>query len=102
MTTVRQRREAIEKAPFTFDNPPPPEELDVFIVTNRLTRAKVDEDSGATVAETKTEANIQEREADIKQILRLQGVGDDRVKATRIFELNVDDDGVPTIGAERS
>ncbi len=101
MATVRNRREIMEGAPFTFKHPPPAKELDVYLITSTRTTSKINKETGAPVADTITEAHVEDDENTVTNMLAMKKTGDDRLKNTRAWRFKVAPNGRPTIGSER-
>lgn len=101
MATVRDRREIIERAPFTFKFPPPAKELNVYLITQTRTTTRIEPETGSPVADTVTEAHVEEDENTVKNMLEMKKAGDDRLQNTKAFRLEINPAGRPTIGTER-
>lgn len=69
----------------------------MFICVETTTKATRDEDSDELVPTYRQEAHVEEN---VEQQLELMALGDDRVAHLRIFELEIADDGTPSIGSE--
>lgn len=69
-----------------------------------VTRIKVitdlDDDGELVTEKTVDEAHVEDSTDDAELIVRRIKAGDHRVTGVRVFELNVDEDGMPSIGTE--
>ena len=96
MNVIQKRRKALERPAPTKHHL---EEVPVHLVT--IVRKRVDIDGDGEVTETATaEANIQADADAVLRLLQQRDMGDDRVQGARVFELEVDADGQPSIVAE--
>ena len=69
------------------------------LVTNRRISANIDPDTKEANATVTAEANVVV-DAEADTIVQLRNAGADSVRNARVFALEVDDDGVPTLGNE--
>jgi len=73
----------------------------VYLVTTVKTRTHIDKETGEPVADLTYEATVQDNEAEVDRMLELKKAGDDRLANTKIFRLQINPKGRPTIGSER-
>lgn len=74
----------------------------MYLVTNRKVNVEINPQTRKSKTVTKTEAHVEYAEGAVEDILKRRAGGDDRVHKTRVFELEVSDDGEPSIGDEVS
>lgn len=101
MTTVRQRRETSERARLSITKPNPAKERTVYLVTTVKTKTHIDADTGEPVAEHRYDATVQDNEAEVDRMLELKAAGDERLANTKVFRMQINPKGRPTIGSER-
>ena len=102
MTTVRQRRERMERGQLTMKHPHHRQRRHriVFLITNTITRTTIDPETGDPIAEISHEAHVENDEATGKHVLAMKKAGDDRFANHRVFRMQIDDRGKATVTTE--
>lgn len=72
----------------------------MFLVTHTRTTVELHPETREALPTQKLEANIETTGRFINDMMKKRDAGDDRLRNTRIFRLQIDPEGAPTIGPE--
>ncbi len=73
----------------------------MFLVTKTTTTTRLDPETGEPIAETRNQAHIETDEETVTRLLAAKKAGDERLQDHRVYRLQIDDRGKPTVTSEK-